>query len=132
MSPADFEPNMRQIFRRVYDAIRNCLRVCVVNDSSSPVPVEFNVPTTPLITKVTSPAIANDEFSHTFQSGAKYFMIRPKTNSRWAYSYVSAGESVPMAIGAPLERSNIKIDASDTIYIKCPNSSREFVVEEWS
>lgn len=113
-------------------------RTCseVTNTTSNPVPVVFANPENVKITKLTSPATANDSFSHTFTDGTKRFKIYLRSANRLEYNWVNSDFSlVPTEIGQTGLGEGIKEEGitlnSATIYLRVNASSKNVYIEEW-
>lgn len=119
----------RQVLQRAFDAVRNALRVLVVNDLATPIPVVVtsggSFDTTPTIFNVPC-ATAGQEYSQALPANTRSFVIKARKSSKIEFAYVTAATEV-LTINSGFSFEDNHTYLSGTLYFKC--SKADEVVE---
>jgi len=119
--------NFKQVILRVFDDLKNALRVFVVNTATDPIPVTVVSVgnTTPDIANVSCP-IAGTEYNYALPAGCRKFLLRSRNLSKITFAYETAATNVlTLENGVSFEDSNTYLN--QTLYFKC--SKAEDIVE---
>lgn len=111
---------------------RRALHTKIGNKQTEPVPVEFNVPSIPLISNILC-AAASTEYSHTFQADTKKYTIRARGSSKIQLSFVSGTTNtnfVTIPSGVSASEDQVKV-ASLVIYFQTDKNNETIEVLEW-
>lgn len=114
------EYNYRQVLQRVYDKVKNALRVLVINDLSTPIPVVLTTSTgdtVPTIFNVACP-IALTEYSQALPANTKGFILKARKGSKITFAFSpSASTFLTFNAGFSYQDDNFYVGA--TVYFKC-------------
>lgn len=122
--------NFKQVILRVFDSVRNALRVLIVNDLASPVPVTVvegggTLDTTPTIFNVAC-AIAGTEYNQALPANTRRFVFKARKGSKVDFAYEAAAtEVLTLNSGVSFRDDNTYVSA--TLYFKC--SKADEVIE---
>ena len=111
---------------------RRALHTKIGNKQTEPVPVEFNVPSIPLISNILC-AAASTEYSHTFQADTKKYTIRARGSSKIQLSFVSGTTNtnfITIPSGVSASEDQVKV-ASLVIYFQTDKNNETIEVLEW-
>jgi hypothetical protein len=114
------EYNHRQVLQRVYDKIKNALRVLVVNDLGSPIPVILTTSsgnTTTTIFNVPC-AVAGTEYSQALPANTKGFVLKARKSSKILFAYSPSAPTF-LTFNAGFSFSDDNFYTSATLYFKC-------------
>ena len=121
--------NADQVLLRVYDAIKNCLRVCVTNTAADPVPVTVvsgTGNTTPAIANVACP-VAGTEYNYVLPTDCRGFVLKARKGSKVDFAYVTAATEV-LTVNAGFSYEDKNTYSSQTIYFKCSKTDETIEV----
>jgi len=135
---SDVDVNPIDVIRRTAEAIggdKTDLRwkTSVTNTTSTPVPVTIVEPvnTTPLITNIVSPGVADTEFSHAFSSGTNKFIIKVRQVARLKVAFITGGTFISIPLGGVFEQTNLSL-TSITVFLKCSKALQDIEILEWT
>lgn len=121
--------NFKQVILRVFDNVRNALRVLVVNDLATPIPVTItsggSFDTVPTIFNVPC-AIADNEYSQALPANCRTFVLKARNGSRVKLAYVTGATEV-LTLNSGFSFRDDKTYLSKTVYFKC--SKADEVIE---
>lgn len=111
---------------------RRALHTKIGNKTTEPVPVEFNVPSIPLISNIPC-AAASTEYSHSFQADTKKYTIRARGSSKIQLSFVSGTTNTNfLTIPSGVTASEDQVKASSlVIYFQTDKNNETIEILEW-